>query len=138
MKYGLPLMLLLLLSACNTTPQKETKANKPLKGEFAFLLQYNGKLPEDVGFLTNHIVERRLANILKDRFQDFMAGTQCGKPIVVDGSTIHSVYVDCNNDTLEVRRVDIDVADDVVWVSIISPERIEGFTDDNTVPVPDR
>lgn len=36
------------------------------KGELAFLAQYDGRMPGDVGFLTNHILERRIANLIKD------------------------------------------------------------------------
>ena len=133
----MPLILLLLLSACETKPHKEQpKANGPVKGEFAFLLQYDGKLPSDVGFLTNHIVERRIANIMKEDYLRFMEGTKCERPIVVRGNFVNAIFVDCKNDSVKTRSVDIDVKSDVMWVSIYSEGLTEGFTDDGSVPLP--
>ncbi|MCW5907242.1 MAG: hypothetical protein KIS94_05245 [Chitinophagales bacterium] len=67
----------------NTATKNETL----IKGELAFLLNYNGKNPEDVGLLTNHIVERRLANIMKDSFEILPSKTVYSSPIVASQET---------------------------------------------------
>lgn len=71
-----------------TNRENSTTKNKtPIKGELAFLLSYNGKNPADVGLLTNHIVERRLANIMKDSFVILPSKTLYASPIVASHET---------------------------------------------------
>ncbi len=114
MKKILPL-LLLALSACNQAPEQSSEA---AKGELKFLLSYSGKLPSDVGFMTNHIVERRLANLLKEKFEDFQKAEElCELPLVVEGNVITAHYTLCSDQSVIVRNVSIDAAQDAVWVA---------------------
>ncbi|MBK8657309.1 MAG: hypothetical protein IPN22_00100 [Bacteroidetes bacterium] len=114
MKKILPL-LLLALSACNQAPEQTSES---AKGELKFLLNYSGKLPSDVGFMTNHIVERRIANLLKEKFEDFQkAEGLCELPLVVEENVITAHYTLCSDKSVIVRNVSIDAAQDAVWVA---------------------
>ena len=73
-------IILLLMSSCNQQSTKPSQA----KGELAFLLQYNNRLPSDVGFLTNHIMERRVANLLKEKYEPFIQSIGEELPLRVD------------------------------------------------------
>ena len=87
-KLLLALCFMACLAACNRKPADtatttQTATNAKPKGEFAFLLNYNGQMPEDVGLLTNHIVQRRLANVMKDSMLSYVRTAAYAKPIFV-------------------------------------------------------
>ena len=102
------LLLCFLLGACNERikPQPVTS-----KGELAFLLQYNNRLPSEVGFLTNHIMERRMANLMKENFQPFMQSLAKEYPLVVD--SVHQTVVAHFERN---QQIIVDIANDALWI----------------------
>ncbi|MBL7776743.1 MAG: hypothetical protein JNK66_00455 [Chitinophagales bacterium] len=64
------------------------------KGELAFLAQYDGRMPDEVGFLTNHILERRIANLIKDSMDlvAFRKYTAFGDTIHVQHNMVSAVF----------------------------------------------
>ena len=124
--YGLSL----LLYACNTKPKQEVQSDNP-KGELAFLLGYDGKLPSDVGLLRNQVVQRRLANMLKDSFGIFMAKTVYDRPIEIvkqDQLLIAQFFSDSDRAMPSADLV-IDVEQDAMWVEYLSGDTIIEYTD---------
>jgi hypothetical protein len=124
-----------LLFACHSRHVKP----KP-QGEFAFLLQYNGRNPNDVGFITNHVVERRLANLLKDSFQVFISKTTAfAAPVYVD--TNHGWVISIfNKDSLNKKQVAailIDVNNDAMWVDYMNGDSIISFADNTSIKKPE-
>ena len=106
------LFLILLLTCCNQP--KQSKSTSP-KGELAFLLQYNNRLPSDVGFLTNHIMERRVANLLKENFQPFMHGLGNEHPLIID---TNRQIIRAPFGNFEIcQSVIVDVANDAIWIT---------------------
>lgn len=136
------LLLTVLFMSCrpfhtnNSTPSEQTQ--KMPKGELAFLLEYNGKKPEDVGFLTNHIVERRLANLMKDSFQVFSSKTKFSSPVVVDrenGLIAVKYFNDVEGKEISAKVV-IDALHEVFWVYYYNGDSIVKFTDNpSSTPV---
>ena len=140
MKYYLLLTgLAVLLYSCNnkTSDQVPTASSEP-KGEFAFLLKYDGKMPSDVGFLTNHVVERRLANILKDSFQVFIARTKFDRPIMVSSEdrTIAATFYSDSDRTEPSATVTIDVTNDAIWADYLLNDSIIEYTDHASLQKP--
>ena len=127
-------ILLLLLSACNQ-PQK-LKPVQP-KGELAFLLQYNNQLPGDVGFMTNHIMERRVSNLLKERYEAFMLEQKEEQPLQVDTvlHTITSRFTKPNQQLLELILVD--VANDALWIDYYAPDTVLHYADRVSIERPE-
>lgn len=114
MKFFGPI-LLIILSGCSSTP---TKTEGEAKGELKFLLDYNGKLPSEVGFMSNHIVERRLANLLKEKFEPFQKTEGlCEMPIVVIDNVATAHFVVCTDTTTFVRNISFDAEQDAVWIA---------------------
>ncbi len=133
------LLTFLLLSACNRSAQEQSITSSPTTttgGEFAFLLNYDGKLPADVGFLTNHVVERRLANLLKDHFQHLAEFTACAKPIKVNKQLIIARFVSCTDTNIVITSIAMDVSHDALWVQIPEADSMRTFTDNSELPVP--
>lgn len=127
------LLLISILSSCyrpgNTL--ETTFRDKPAKGELHFLLDYNHRMPEDVGFLTNHVVERRMANLLKGDFEFFMAHTTYPNLIMAD--TLNDIVVATfRGDSLSqklVATVLIDVAKDAFWVDFNRGDSMISYAD---------
>ncbi len=114
MRYILP-ALLIFFTSCNNS---STPADEFAKGELKFLLEYGGKLPSDVGFMTNHIVERRLANLLKEQFETFQKSEGlCELPLIVEGNVVTAHYTLCSDKSVIVRNVSFDAAQDALWVA---------------------
>jgi hypothetical protein len=93
-------------------------ANITNSGETAFLLQYNSLLPSDVGFLSNHIMERRLANLLKNDFEKFTGNIHFENPIAVDTTTfvVRAVFPTNSARNKNYAVVTIDVMHDAIWL----------------------
>lgn len=130
---------LLGLFACNNhsaTPAAQT--DQTPKGELAFLLKYNGQMPGDVGFLTNHVVERRLANMLKDSFEIFMHKAAFDRPIMVDEqSHVVAAMFYADSERLEPSvNVLIDVDKDAIWVDYLSEDSIIEYADHPSISKP--
>lgn len=132
------LLTFLVLSACNRSAPEQSIPSSPTitGGEFAFLLNYNGKLPADVGFLTNHVVERRLANLLKDNFQHLAQYTACAKPIQVNRQLVIARFVSCTDTNVIITSVAMDVSHDALWVQMPEADSMRTFTDNSELPVP--
>ncbi len=129
--------LSLLLYACNTKPRQEVQSDNP-KGELAFLLQYEGKLPSDVGLLRNQVVQRRLANMLKDSFQVFMGKTVYDRPIeiVKQGQLLIAQFFSDSDRAMPSADLVIDVEQDAMWVEYLSGDTIIEFTDHPSLKKP--
>ncbi|HWB64460.1 MAG TPA: hypothetical protein VG603_13170 [Chitinophagales bacterium] len=129
-----------LLASCNSHAPQQAVTNTesaPPKGEFAFLLGYEGRLPADVGFLTNHVVERRLANMMKDSFMVFMGHAKYGRPVVVQDSAIIITTFYSDSDRVEPSaELVIDVPRDAMWAEYYAPDTIIKFTDHPSWPKP--
>jgi hypothetical protein len=113
---SLILVFLMALAAQYCRPKAET--HKAPKGELAFLLQYNSRLPSDVGFLSNHIMERRLANLLKNDFEKFTSNIHLENLIIVDTATfvVHAVFPSDSARNKNYAVVTIDVMHDAIWL----------------------
>jgi hypothetical protein len=128
--------LLTLLYSCNVKPRSES--NETPKGELAFLIQYEGKLPNDVGLLRNQVVQRRVANMLKDSFQSFLGVTKYDRPIEVskpDNIIIAQFFSDSDR-SMPSANVMIDVMQDAIWVEYLAGDSIIEFTDHQSLPKP--
>jgi hypothetical protein len=137
MRLYLVTLFFLFLSACGQPNTKPKQAQGPVKGELAFLLQYNGQMPSDVGFLTNHVVERRLANIMKDSFQVFMSNTRYDRPIMVlDSQMVAASFFSDSDRTNQSAWIIIDVPQDAVWAGYSIGDSSIDFSDHPSLPVP--
>ena len=140
MKYYIVLIgLAALLYSCNNNAANQTPAvSSEPKGEFAFLLKYDGKMPSDVGFLTNHVVERRLANILKDSFQVFISRTRFDRPIMVSvpDHTVAATFFSDSDRTEPSATVTIDVDNDAIWADYLLNDSIIEYTDHASLQKP--
>ncbi len=129
-------MIFLLLNSCHQPQQTEQVMPK---GELVFLLQYNNRLPSEVGFLTNHIMERRLANLMKENYEPFIKEPKEENPLFVD--TIHDVvianYVKYKTGEEMVERVTVDVANDAIWVDYIKPGTVLHYADRTSLHKPE-
>ena len=125
-QFGL-LILFLLLNSCNQQPEKPVYP----KGELAFLLQYHNRLPTDVGFLTNHIVARRVANLMKENFILLVNQQKEETPLVVDSirNVVKAVYTKHKDGKQVVAQVTVDVANDAVWVDYFKPDTVLQYAD---------
>lgn len=108
------------------------------KGELAFLLQYGGRLPEDVGFLTNHVVERRLANLMKDSFAVLSTKTAYSTPITVEPTQgfVSAKYFNDRERQDLASMIIIDAANDVFWVYYYNGDQMVKFTDNPSTTMP--
>ena len=134
----LAIAFLLLVGSCNTKQANEVNANGTPKGELAFLLGYDGKLPSDVGLLRNQVVQRRLANMLKDSFQVFIAKTVYDRPIEIvkqDQLLIAQFFSDSDRAMPSADLV-IDVEQDAMWVEYLSGDTIIEYTDHPSLKKP--
>lgn len=135
MRWLLLVVAVLFVASCNTNqPKADNKKPATPKGELAFLLQYNGRMPSDVGFTTNHIVERRLANLMKADFQPFRDSLGTEYPLVVD--TVNYVVKAYYGDKLIHQQILIDVANDAFWVDYMLPDTTLYYTDNTTLNKP--
>ncbi|HLP20623.1 MAG TPA: hypothetical protein VK174_09995 [Chitinophagales bacterium] len=128
------ILFLFFLSGCNQQPKP-----KPVpKGELAFLLQYNNRLPSDVGFLTNHIMERRMANLMKENFKPFRDSLGGENPIFVD-TIQHIVMAYFNGKRNNIRHVGfitVDVANDAIWIDYAIGNRAQRYADRTSLSKP--
>jgi hypothetical protein len=127
------ILFLFLLCGCNNRNEThvENKSEAPAKGEFAFLLDYDGQLPSEVDFLSNHVMERRLANMMKDSFPVFMAKTKYDRPIVVspeDQSIACMFYADSDRSEPSATLI-VDVKNDALWVDYLNGDSVIEFAD---------
>jgi hypothetical protein len=135
-KLVLALCFMACLAACKRKPADntattETATNTKPKGEFAFLLNYNGQMPEDVGLLTNHIVQRRLANVMKDSMLSYVRTAAYAKPILVienDQLLIATFFSDSDR-TEPAAGLIIDVKNDALWANYWSGDSLLEYTD---------
>lgn len=108
------------------------------RGELSFLLDYNGKRPEDVGFLSNHIVERRLANLMKDSFVVLSTKTLFSSPVVTSkqaGIVTAKYYSDKGRTELSAMLI-IDTRQEIFWVYYFNGDEMVKFTDNSSVIAP--
>jgi hypothetical protein len=120
-----------LLCSCNSTPKAANKTIAPTKGELVFLLDYDGRLPSEVGFLTNHIMERRLASLLKDSFEIFMSKTKYDRPLIVspeDHAIACMFYADSDR-TEPSATVVVDVKNDAIWLDYLTGDSVIEYAD---------
>ena len=119
MKISIPIVFCFLLVACKFTPTATLMETKPIKGELVFLLNYDKKLPSDVGFITNQIVQRRLANLLKQDFTIFIDQTKNETPIHVDtvNYVVYATFFSDSTHTKNIASVIVDVKQDAFWVN---------------------
>ena len=131
MNTKLTFLFLLFLSACNQQP----KTLPILKGELVFLLQYNNRLPSDVGFLTNHIMERRMANLLKENYEPFMTELKKEQPLVIDSirNIITARFVKGKSTDLVI----VDVANDALWIDYSTRDTVLHFADRTSIVKPE-
>lgn len=122
----------LTLVACNQQP-KEIKASAP-KGELAFLLQYNNRLPSDVGFLTNHIMERRMANLMKENYEPFMKDLGKENPLIVD--SINQAVFARFNGSQGPKLITVSVADDALWIDYAIGDKAVRYVDRTSLSKP--
>ena len=130
------LLVVFFITACNNQPASNNTYKKPAapKGELAFLLQYNGRMPSDVGFTTNHIVERRLANLMKENFQPFRDSLGTEYPLVVD--TVNYIVKAHYGGEFIHQEIVIDVANDAFWVDYMRPDTTLHYTDNTSLKRP--
>jgi len=130
---------LILISSCNTKPSAQIEEDTP-KGELAFLLQYDGKLPNDVGLLRNQVVQRRLANMMKDSFQVFMSQTEYDRPIEISKQEqlVTAQFFSDSDRSMPSADITIDVLQDAIWVEYLSGDSIIEYTDHKLLPKPGR
>lgn len=136
--------LLLCVYSCNqssNTPKNNEAAvatdAKP-KGELAFLLNYNGQMPEDVGLLSNHIVQRRLANMMKDSMLSFVHTAAYAKPIMVidERQLLVATFFSDSDRTVPAAGLIIDVKNDALWANYWSGDSLLEYTDHPELPMP--
>jgi hypothetical protein len=116
-------------------PELDAMGEAP-KGELSFLLDYNGKQPEEVGFLSNHIVERRMANLMKDSFQVMPTKTKFASPIVASkqkGLVAAKFFYDKELTDLSAMII-IDAKHEIFWVYYYNGDELVKFTDNPSVP----
>jgi|GEM_PF-2649474 len=136
----------LLFAGCNPTNNKGTNniANPitndtlPPKGELAFLLNYGGQMPTDVGLLTNHVVERRLANMMKDSFEVFIKKAAYDRPIAVSekNSLVAATFFANEDRTEPSALLIIDVKNDAFWATYYNDGTSVDFADRPSLPYP--
>lgn len=134
-------MLVLCLYGCkrkeSNTNNATASTNKP-KGELAFLLNYGGQMPEDVGLLSNHIVQRRLANIMKDSMLSYIATAIYAKPIIVinEEQVIAASFFSDSDRTEPAAGIIIDVKNDALWANYWNGDSLLEYTDHPELPMP--
>lgn len=117
MHYKSAIVLLLVATSFTACRQRNSNSQTP-KGEFAFLLKLDGQLPADCGFFSNHIVQRRMANLMKADYQHFFTDSLCETPVHVnDEHYVYAVLIDCESHESK-RVVAIDVASDAIVVAV--------------------
>lgn len=142
MRYAAILVFLLCIYSCNRRVSDAdtitlVNSTKP-KGEFAFLLNYEGQMPEDVGLLNNQIVRRRLVNIMKDSMLNYIHTAAYGKPIIViaqDQLLIATFFTDSDR-TEPSAGLTIDVKNDALWANYWSGDSLLEYTDHPQLPYP--
>lgn len=142
MRYLTLFALLLCIYSCNrraadaedTTVVNNTKP----KGEFAFLLNYEGQIPEDVGLLNNQIVRRRLANVMKDSMLTYIHTAAYGKPIIVihEDQLLIATFFSDSDRTEPAAGLTIDVKNDALWANYWSGDSLLEYTDHPEMPYP--
>ena len=132
------LALLALLYSCNIKPTAPVQAENTPKGELAFLLQYNGQMPSEVGLLRNQVVQRRLANILKDSFQVFLNKTIYDRPISVskEEQLVFAQFFSDSARSMPSADLTIDVEQDAIWIEYLSGDSIVEYTDHPSLQKP--
>ena len=131
--------ILLLSYSCNR--RVEPTESKPItqpKGEFAFLLNYDGQMPEDVGLLTNHIVQRRLANVMKDSMLSYVYTAAYARPIMIvkDQQLLVATFFSDSDRTEPAAGLIIDVKRDALWANYWSGDTLLEYTDHPELNMP--
>lgn len=142
-RFVLLFIVVSFLASCNEKVKMEVEEAEPVqeeapKGELAFLLQHGGRLPEDVGFLTNHVVERRLANLMKDSFAVLSTKTAYSTPIAVEPTQgfVSAKYFNDKERQDLASMIIIDAANDVFWVYYYNDDQMVKFTDNPSTAMP--
>lgn len=125
------LALVILMVGCQNSTEKKYVAPR---GELAFLLQYHNRLPTDVGFLSNHIMERRMANLMKEHYQPFIYSLGKEFPLVIDTGRqlIYAYY----GGKLIHQEIIVDVANDAIWIDYPTGDTTLYFADRTSLPKP--
>ena len=128
----------ILLYSCSTKPAAQVVQDKTAKGELAFLLGYDGKMPSEVGLLRNQVVQRRLANMLKDSFSVFMSETIYDRPIAVskEEQLVFAQFFSDSDRSIPSAELTIDVEQDAMWVEYLSNDSIIEYTDHPSLQKP--
>lgn len=127
-KINLSFIFLLLFACCNRQQTKLTVA----KGELAFLLHYNNRLPSDVGFLTNHIMERRMANLMKENYEPFMRELGSERPLIID-TVKQVIFAQYGNN----QTITVDVINDALWIDCTFGDTVLHFADRTSLQRPE-
>lgn len=128
----------LFICSCSTKPTAPVQQEHIPKGELAFLLNYDGKMPSDVGLLRNQVVQRRLANMLKDSFSVFMSQTVYDRPIAVskEEQLVFAQFFSDSDRSMPSAELTIDVEQDAMWVEYLSNDSIIEYTDHPSLQKP--
>lgn len=94
-------------------------------------------MPSEVGFLTNHVVERRLANMMKDSFEIFMSNTKYDRPIYVSGHVVATMFFVDSDRTEASAEVIMDIDKDAIWADYIEMDSLIEFAEQPSLPRPD-
>lgn len=131
-------ILALFISSCSTKPSAPIQVDNTPKGELAFLLQYNGQMPSDVGLLRNQVVQRRLGIILKDSLQVFFKVAAYDRPISVSKQEqlVFAQFFSDSDRSMPSADLTIDVEQDAMWVEYLSGDSIVEYTDHPSLQKP--
>lgn len=132
-------VFIVFLYGCNTKPASQAPKENSPKGELAFLLKYDGKMPSEVGLLRNQVVQRRLANMLKDSFQVFLNKTVYDRPIAVSQQQqlVFAQFFSDSDRSMPSADLTIDVEQDAMWVEYLdSNDSIVEYTDHPSLQKP--
>lgn len=126
----------MLVASCKQPASK--KPIQPPKGELAFLVQYNNRTPSTVGFLTNHIVERRLANLMKEDFEKFLTAAKTETPIQVNdkNNCVRAIFLSDTFPKTVYSEIVIDINRDAFWVECNSDGAPKKWADYPSYPKP--
>lgn len=142
MKHLPVVVLLFCFFSCNNSAEEShtttTAVNHAPKGEFAFLLDYEGQIPEDVALLNNQIVRRRLANIMKDSMLSYINTATYGKPIIVmpEEQLLIATFFSDSDRTEPAAGLIIDVKHDALWANYWRGDSLLEYTDHPELPYP--
>lgn len=81
--------------------------------------------------MTNHIMERRVSNLLKERYEPFMLAQKQEQPLEVDTilNTITARFTKDSSNSKLLQLIIVDVANDALWIDYYAPDTVLHFAD---------